>query len=199
MDSGPIARSCGRKDCSDVTTLLLTHPASSDHDMGDSHPERPDRIRAIERALEKKRSKFWRAIQRRAQRARRCCACIRKPMSPRSSRRAEQGLARLDADTSMSPGTLAAAMHAAGGAIFAVDEVLAGARNAFVATRPPGHHAERRRRWAFASSTTPRSPRATPRPCMGWTRRHRRFRRSSRQWHAGHFLERPERDVRLDA
>src|ERR1700759_287639 len=36
----------------DVTTLLLTHPASYDHQMGPGHPERPDRIRAIERALE---------------------------------------------------------------------------------------------------------------------------------------------------
>jgi acetoin utilization deacetylase AcuC-like enzyme len=44
----------------------------------------------------------------------------------------------------MSPGTLEAAMHAAGGATFAVDEVMSGrATNAFVATRPPGHHAER--------------------------------------------------------
>ena len=43
----------------------------------------------------------------------------------------------------MSPGTLEAALRAAGGAVFAVDEVMGGkARNAFVSTRPPGHHAE---------------------------------------------------------
>jgi acetoin utilization deacetylase AcuC-like enzyme len=55
----------------------------------------------------------------------------------------EEGLRRLDADTAMSPGTLEAARRAAGGATFAVDEVM-GARcaNAFVAARPPGHHAE---------------------------------------------------------
>jgi acetoin utilization deacetylase AcuC-like enzyme len=54
------------------------------------------------------------------------------------------GFARIDADTAMSPGTLEAAMHAAGGATFAVDEVMGGRiANAFVATRPPGHHAER--------------------------------------------------------
>ncbi len=43
----------------------------------------------------------------------------------------------------MSPGTYEAALRAAGGAVYAVDEVMSGkARNAFVATRPPGHHAE---------------------------------------------------------
>ena len=43
----------------------------------------------------------------------------------------------------MSPGSFEAALRAAGGAVFAVDEVMSGkARNAFVSTRPPGHHAE---------------------------------------------------------
>jgi acetoin utilization deacetylase AcuC-like enzyme len=55
----------------------------------------------------------------------------------------KQGRVRIDADTMMSPGTLEAALRAAGGAVFAVDEVLSGrVDNAFVATRPPGHHAE---------------------------------------------------------
>ena len=55
----------------------------------------------------------------------------------------KQGRTALDADTLMSPGTFEAALRAAGGAVFAVDEVMSGtARNAFVSTRPPGHHAE---------------------------------------------------------
>ena len=55
----------------------------------------------------------------------------------------KQGRIALDADTSMSPGTFEAALRAAGGAVFAVDEVMGGkVRNAFVSTRPPGHHAE---------------------------------------------------------
>jgi acetoin utilization deacetylase AcuC-like enzyme len=50
----------------------------------------------------------------------------------------------------MSPGTFEAALRAAGGAVLAVDEVLAKkARNAFVATRPPGHHAETARPMGF--------------------------------------------------
>ncbi len=35
-----------------MTTLLVSHSASLDHDMGEGHPERPDRYRAVERALE---------------------------------------------------------------------------------------------------------------------------------------------------
>ena len=62
----------------------------------------------------------------------------------------KQGLVRLDADTSMSPGSFEAALRAAGGAVHAVDEVMAGkAANAFVATRPPGHHAETARPMGF--------------------------------------------------
>ena len=61
-----------------------------------------------------------------------------------------EGMVRLDADTSMSPGSFEAALRAAGGAVHAVDEVVAKkAANAFVATRPPGHHAETARPMGF--------------------------------------------------
>ena len=61
-----------------------------------------------------------------------------------------EGLVRLDADTAMSPGSLEAALRAVGGAKLAVDEVMAGkASNAFVATRPPGHHTETARPMGF--------------------------------------------------
>ena len=54
-----------------------------------------------------------------------------------------EGMVRIDADTSMSPGSFEAALRCVGGATLAVDEVMnQKARNAFVATRPPGHHAE---------------------------------------------------------
>lgn len=55
----------------------------------------------------------------------------------------ETGIKPMDADTWMSPGSLNAALRAVGGCVRGVDMVMAGeAGNAFVACRPPGHHAE---------------------------------------------------------
>src|SRR5262245_66559176 len=55
----------------------------------------------------------------------------------------QTGLVQLDDDTVLSAGSFEASLRAAGGAILAVDEVMAGkAKNAFVAIRPAGHHAD---------------------------------------------------------
>ena len=55
----------------------------------------------------------------------------------------QTGYKSLDGDTHISSGSLTAAYRAAGGVLRAVDLVLSGeAKNAFVAVRPPGHHAE---------------------------------------------------------
>jgi acetoin utilization deacetylase AcuC-like enzyme len=134
-----------------MTTLLITHPACLDHLTPSGHPERPDRLRAIERALEQER--FQNLTRVEAPRAELESIALCHPMDYVTAIRdatPQTGLVRLDADTSMSPGSYEAGLRAAGGAVFAVDEVMAGrAKNAFVATRPPGHHAETARPMGF--------------------------------------------------
>jgi acetoin utilization deacetylase AcuC-like enzyme len=126
------------------TTLVVSHPACLEHNMGEGHPERPDRLRAIERALESEAFQMLaRDIAPIADSV--SIARVHPQAYIQAIREAapEHGRVALDADTFMSPGTLEAALRAAGGAVFAVDEVMGGrVRNAFVATRPPGHHAE---------------------------------------------------------
>src|SRR5271166_590603 len=112
--------------------------------MGEGHPERPDRLRAVERAFE---SEVFQMLARDVAPCADFSAIERvHPKDYINAIRAatpKQGLTEIDQDTSMSPGTYEAALRSAGGALFAVDEVMSGkVRNAFVATRPPGHHAE---------------------------------------------------------
>jgi acetoin utilization deacetylase AcuC-like enzyme len=134
-----------------MSTLLITHPDCLEHLTPAGHPERPDRLRAIERALEAETFQTLARVAAPAAELETIALC--HPMdyivdirdaAPR------EGLVRLDADTSMSPGTFMAALRAVGGAVHAVDEVFAKrAKNAFVATRPPGHHAETARPMGF--------------------------------------------------
>jgi acetoin utilization deacetylase AcuC-like enzyme len=127
-----------------MTTLLLSHPACLDHLNPMGHPERPDRIRAIERALEQE--KFQGLAREQAPMASLETIALAHPIDYVEQVRdaaPKEGMVRIDADTTMSPGSFEAAMRAAGGAVQAVDEVMTGkVANAFVATRPPGHHAE---------------------------------------------------------
>ena len=125
--------------------IFFTHDDCDAHRMHDGHPERPERRRAImNRLREKGVLDAWE---------------VREP--PLASREAlehvhdkdyltkifasspDEGLAGLDADTSMAPGTLRAARLAAGAAEEAAALVTRGeAKRVFCAMRPPGHHAE---------------------------------------------------------
>jgi acetoin utilization deacetylase AcuC-like enzyme len=134
-----------------MTTLLITHPACLNHLNPPGHPERPDRLRAIEQALEQER--FMTLAREQAPVADLASVALAHPMEYVEAIRdaaPDQGMVSLDGDTSMSPGSLEAALRAAGGAMAAVDEVVAGkAANVFVTTRPPGHHAESVRPMGF--------------------------------------------------
>jgi acetoin utilization deacetylase AcuC-like enzyme len=134
-----------------MSTLLITHPACLDHITPLGHPERPDRIRVIERALEAEKFQSLARVQ--APRAALEIIALCHPMDYIAQIRdatPREGMVRLDADTSISPGSFEAALRAVGGAVHAVDEVLTKkAANAFVAIRPPGHHAETARPMGF--------------------------------------------------
>lgn len=125
-----------------MKTALITHPDCLAHVTPPGHPEQVARLESVLAALEPlnlARTSAPLAAEDDILRA--------HPQDHINAMRAaapEEGWRSLDADTHMSVGTLQAAFRAAGGAVRAVDMVMAReARNAFVATRPPGHHAER--------------------------------------------------------
>ena len=113
--------------------------------MGPDHPERPDRVRAIERILEHER--FQTLLREQAPMGERDSILRAHPeayIAALERAAPTEGLIQLDGDTAMNPATMEAAMRAVGGATLAVDEVMQKiVGNAFVAMRPPGHHAER--------------------------------------------------------
>jgi acetoin utilization deacetylase AcuC-like enzyme len=133
------------------TTLLLSHPACLDHLTPAGHPERPDRLRAVEQALEAET--FQTLAREQAPMVDADTVTLCHPLDYFEAIREaspSEGMVRIDADTSMSPGSFEAALRGVGGGVRAVDEVMTGkATNAFVAVRPPGHHAETARPMGF--------------------------------------------------
>ncbi len=127
-----------------MTTLLISHDSSLDHATPLGHPERPDRYRAVKAVLEDEQ--FSALAREEAPEAELLAVTRVHPIAYVDALRAAvptSGVARIDADTSLSAGSWEPIMRAAGGAILAVDEVMTGdAANAFVLMRPPGHHAE---------------------------------------------------------
>jgi acetoin utilization deacetylase AcuC-like enzyme len=134
-----------------VTTLFVSHPSSLGHDTGFAFPERADRIRVIERTLE---GEIFHLMQRQSAPELDLDALLRvHPAEYVESIRAAcptKGLFDLGNDIIVSPGTWEALSHSIGGTTIAVNEVMRGlSENAFVAMRPPGHHAETARAMGF--------------------------------------------------
>ena len=133
-------------------TAYLTHPECLKHSMGDWHPESPLRLRAIDDRLHAAHLFDYLVhheapLVQRSQLLRVHDAAYLDFIEAASP---AEGLRALDPDTSMNPHTLAAARRAAGGAVRAVDLVMHGeVNNAFVACRPPGHHATRNQAMGF--------------------------------------------------
>jgi len=135
-----------------MTLAYISHPDCLKHDVGAWHPEKPERLQAIwDRMIS---SGFEFAVQHetpekatREQLERVHDAAYVDDIFARAPR---EGIEQIDDDTFMVPGTLDAALYAAGAAVKAVDLVMSGTHDkAFCAIRPPGHHAERNRAMGF--------------------------------------------------
>lgn len=127
-----------------MVTAYITHPICLKHEMGEGHPESPDRMVAISNGLiaaglSQQMKHFQAPAATREQLLR-----VHDKDYIRSIEQATptQGLHPLDGDTSLNPYTYQAAIHAAGAAVLGVDLVLEGSvDNAFCNVRPAGHHA----------------------------------------------------------
>ncbi|MEH7828136.1 histone deacetylase family protein [Gemmobacter denitrificans] len=131
-----------------MTTLFYSHPDCIAHAEPPGHPEQAARLRAVEAALAQSRLDRRDAPLADGQSVLRCHP--RTYLERVAATVPREGWAMLDGDTYLAPGSVAAALRGVGAACAAVDAVLAGAAaNAFIATRPPGHHAETDRAMGF--------------------------------------------------
>lgn len=134
-----------------MTTELFRNPICLEHITLPGHPERSDRLRVLDQVFE--HENFDSLVRLEARLADPQSVLLAHPQSHLDKVRnaiPETGIVQVDGDTTMSPLSFNAAMAAIGGAMEAVDHVFEGkADNAFVATRPPGHHAERETAMGF--------------------------------------------------
>ncbi len=142
-------------------TGYYTHADCRRHDMGEGHPECPQRLDAIEDrllitgvgdALERREAPPASLDDLALAHDRMHLAAL-QGLEDQLAEQIEAGgpaHIHIDADTSMNRHTWEAARRAAGAAVAATDAVIAGElENAFCAIRPPGHHAERKQAMGF--------------------------------------------------
>lgn len=139
-----------------MATTLFEHTIFLEHETPEGHPERADRLRALNLALEHDRFAGLERIE--AEPADDDFVLLAHPEEHLRFVKSvipEEDIEAVDADTFASPKSFEAAMTGIGGALAAVDRVFSGtADNAFVACRPPGHHAEKSKAMGFCFFNT---------------------------------------------
>ncbi|HZG26845.1 MAG TPA: histone deacetylase family protein [Ensifer sp.] len=136
-----------------MTTRLYEHSIFLEHEVPAGHPERPDRLRALNEALS--HPNFAPLDRKEAPQANEDAVLLAHPEEHlfavmRAMPEEEGEINQLESDTYAGVKSLQAAFTGVGGAMAAVDDVISGSHdNAFVASRPPGHHAERMRAMGF--------------------------------------------------
>jgi acetoin utilization deacetylase AcuC-like enzyme len=139
--------------------MFVTHPAYLAHETGVGHPERPERLRAVEAGAALVDGLPDELTWRQPRAATR--AEIERVHAPAYvdalERFCRAGGGRLDADTAAGPESWDAALLAAGAGLTAIDELRSPSTSpsdgaptaAFCAVRPPGHHALSARAMGF--------------------------------------------------
>ncbi|MCZ7850428.1 histone deacetylase family protein [Agrobacterium salinitolerans] len=136
-----------------MATRLYEHPIFLEHITPEGHPERPDRLRSLNIALE--HPNFERLDRKEAPQANEDAVLLAHPEEHllavmRQVPEEDGEINRIESDTYLSPKSLQAALTGIGAAMAAVDDVFTGsADNVFVAARPPGHHAETAKAMGF--------------------------------------------------
>jgi len=134
-----------------MKTGLITSDTYQNHNTGDGHPEKIDRVTAVinnfkkldnKNLVWKKPSKFNRSLLEITHNSN-YINFVEKSFP-------KKGLSFLDGDTIVSPGSKEATLDAVGSIITAIDSVQNKEfKNAFCAVRPPGHHAEKNKAMGF--------------------------------------------------
>lgn len=131
---------------------IISHADCRKHNMGEFHPERPERLDAIQNQLISSGMDF---VVRHfdaelVDKAHLLRVHDEDYVEDLYDRSPDDGIVAIDADTMMNPHSLDAARRAAGAAVQAVDLLISGQfKSVFCMTRPPGHHAEKRRSMGF--------------------------------------------------